>query len=52
MPPGFVQNLYDKNPKSDIVFSGKQVQPDGNEYLNVVLRDKVTGEMKTTKMML
>lgn len=52
MPAGFVQNLYDKNPKSDIVFSSRSTEADGKDYLQVVLRDKVTGEMKTAKQLL
>lgn len=28
MPPGIIQNLYDKNPKSDIVFSTKSTEAD------------------------
>ena len=42
LPAGFVSNLYDKNPKSDIVFSNKSTEADGNDYLQVVMRDKVT----------
>jgi hypothetical protein len=51
-PAGFVQNLYDKNPKGDIIYSGKETAADGNDYLSVVMKDKVTGETTTQKVLL
>jgi DNA-binding protein H-NS len=41
-PVGFVQQLYDKNPKGDIVYTGKDTLADGNEWITIVTKDKTT----------
>jgi hypothetical protein len=50
-PVGTIQNLYDKNPKGDIIYSGKDTLADGNEYITIVTKDKVTGELSTNKIL-
>lgn len=52
LPSGFIQNLYSKNPKSDVVMTNKIVETDGNEYASVILRDMQTGDFKTQKILI
>lgn len=51
-PSGVIQTLYDKNPKSDIVFSTKGTETDGNDYLQMVVKDRDSGALKTEKFLL
>lgn len=51
-PAGFIQNLYDKNPKGDIIYTGKETAADGNDYVTVIMKDKTTGETNTQKILL
>lgn len=51
-PVGLTQNIYDKNPKADIVYSAKNTETDGNDYVQMILKDKETGQMKLEKILL
>lgn len=52
LPAGFIQNLYSKNPKSDVVMTNKIVETDGNEYASVIMRDMTTGAFNTQKILI
>lgn len=50
-PPGLITQLYDKNPKADIV-TQSTVEKDGKQVLNLVMRDKVTGAMSVQNIVM
>lgn len=47
-----MNNLYQKNPKGDIVYSGTETLADGNSYFTVITKDKTTGKMSTDKILI
>lgn len=44
-PMGLIKSVYDKNPKSDII-QQSTAEVNGRQVLNLVMRDKATGEMR------
>ncbi len=44
-PMGLIKSVYDKNPKSDII-QQSTANVNGRQVLNLVMRDKQTGQMK------
>lgn len=45
LPIGTIARIKDSNPKSDIVSTTTRVDPSGNTYTDIVLRDKITGAL-------
>ena len=51
-PVGFVKNLYNANPKQDIVSTTSRQESNGDSYADVIMRDKKSGALSVQHVFL
>lgn len=52
LPVGFISYIKSTNPKSDIISTANRTDEQGNQYIDVVMKDKATGQLSVKSNLL